>query len=446
MFFIILCELQKKDKLQMTKDFDDKLAQRLKEERKINFYCNQLPEWAIEGIYKKFAKQEAEKQAAIAAKEEADFQQREADKRAVIARDQAVLADDKQLTDQIEHMMLQYGMLHYDKPLFELEDEKIDHIFAQHRLETSDDESIKRKKQMRKLARAERAARRVKKNQQSVLPSLTANNASSRPGTSTQSGRATPSRPSTASSHISGVGETTLDLEVAPNADFDALKRELHRTRFGGGKGKGKKGNQAVHRQVEEIVPPFPDIDFQDTGDIRVVYGHHLKTLGALAFASELAQGACPFLEEFRFQACDIRDPGFLRLIQGVRLGNLTSLKVLDLRGNHLSALSIDYFRDICTYGIFNNLEEMLLGNNELGDAGVEAIIRVMLLGYFRSLYALHLQRNSITDKGFRALVTMIGNIHERYCPNLDALRLELNLVSPACKQAMSPLPSFVSV
>lgn len=433
----------------MTKDFEDQVAQRVKEEKQLNYYCDRLPEWAIEGIYKKFAEKEAAEASAKAAKDAADEAAEEAEKQATIRRDQAILDEDRLITEEVERMMLRYGMLHYDKPILELEDEKLEHIFEQNRVSKltadRDEESIRRRKIMRNIARAERAARRSKKTT-SLLPPLTLSQQSStsrlpnsRPGTSSAS------RPSTAGSGVGAGDNTTLDLEVSAKTNFDALRRDLHRSRFGGGKSKGKK-KQVAHRQVEEPINAFPDIDFQETSDIRVVYGHHLHTLGALAFASELAQGACAFLEEFRFQNCDIRDAGFLRLIQGVRLGNLTSLRVLDLRGNHLTALSVDYFRDICVYGVFTNLEEMLLGNNQLGDSGVDAIIRVMLLGYFRSLYGLHLQRNSITDKGFRALITMVGNIHDRYCPQLETLRLELNLVSPECKHEFSPLPSYVSV
>lgn len=422
----------------MTKDFDKKLAVRVKEEQKLNFYCHNLPEWAIEGIYKKFAEKEARERDIAAAKVEVAAKQDAAEKRAIIDRDCAILEEDLQITADIEQMMIRYGMLQFEKPILELEDQKVDHILEQHRLENDDAQELKRKrqKQMRKQARAER---RVNKKKQSTLPSLQHPNSNSvRPGTA--------SRPSTANSVMSGVGETSLDLEVSRTANFNTLRRELHRSRFGG-KGKSTyNGNRAVQRQVEEPVNAFPDVNFQDTGDIRVVYGHHLKTLGALAFAGELAHGACPFLEELRFQQCDIRDPGFLRIIQGVRLGNITGLKILDLRGNHLSGLSIDYYRDICAFNVFNNVEEILLGNNELGDSGVEAIIRVVLLGHLRSLYTLHLQRNSITDKGFRSLMTMMVNIHDRYCPKLDALRLELNLVTPECKREFSPLPSFVSV
>lgn len=459
---------QKKNKLLLTKDFDDKIAQRVRDNEKINFYCDKLPEWAIEGMYKKFA----EKEAAVVAKQAAEAlvieTQKEAEKQAIIARDRAILEEDQRITEDIETMMIRYGMLHFDKPLLDLEDEKLDHIFEQHRLDKlansdADSESIRQKKRMRKQARAERAARRQKKTSMTsaTLPSLTTSlsqaalasrNGGSGGGRSSRPGTSTMSRPSTAASQLSGVGETTLDLEVAPTADLQRLRRDLHRSRFGGtgggggGGGKGKGHSGVAHRHVDDPVVAFPGVDFQDTSDIRIIYGHHLRTLGALALASEMSQGACPFLEEFRLQNCDIRDDGFLRLIQGVRLGNVTSLRVLDLRGNHLTALSVDYYRDLCGYGIFNQMEELLLGNNNLGDDGVEAIIRVMLLGHLRSLIALHLQRNGITDKGFRALMTMLTNVHDRYCPQLDAVRLELNLVTPECKHSFAPMPSYVAV
>lgn len=387
-------------------------------------------------------------------------QQEEAAKQAIIARDQAIFDEDKQITEQVEDIMVRYGMIHYDHPPLDAENARVEHILSQHRKQKKKQKKQQEKQQEKQeeqegeeeMGGSRRRAVRISEDDSTLvhkdrLPSITSH--SSRGG-----GRgSSPSRPSTSDSTASGsifsnTMNSVLDLTVSKSANLHVLQQELHRTRFKGtGYGKNKKGgNAAVHRQVEEPANAFPDINFDDTGDIRIVRGHHLRTLGILAFASELARGACPFLEEAQLAHCDMRDQGVLRLFQGLRLGSITGMRVMDLRGNALSSLSLDYFRDICTYGIFANLEELNLSQNELGDAGIEAILRVLLLGHFMPLRSLVLQRNSITNQGFVALMTMMVNVHDRFCPHLSHLALGMNLVSAECKQRFSPLPDYVSV
>ena len=91
------------------------------------------------------------------------------------------------------------------------------------------------------------------------------------------------------------------------------------------------------------------------------------------------------------------------------------------------------------------NLKVLNLADNELRDEGVTAILEVIMERHFTHLRELYMQRNSITDHGFNKFMRFIKSVKDVYCPNLDRLGLENNLVSVESRHMWRPYPSYIS-
>ena len=68
-------------------------------------------------------------------------------------------------------------------------------------------------------------------------------------------------------------------------------------------------------------------------------------------FASELTRGACATLQTLVIKDCRVGSFGLGRILQGIKAGNLQSLRVLNFRGNFIRAEGIcDYDYDVYDY------------------------------------------------------------------------------------------------
>lgn len=354
---------------------------REKEALQLQFYCEHFPDWYIEGQKNQEVLVKQQQE-----KVESDKQRlltiQEAKQHAqLIAVDQQLLADDKALTGTIEGMMVQYGVLSYDPPQQVSEQQQVEQIF------------VKNAKHQAKL-----------RQKQAVIPD-----------------------------------ESRLDLRIDksnPELNLPALKTELRRHRFN----KIKKGPNNSN-----TTPFTGNIDFSDTGDIHKVRAYEILEVGALSFAAEISSGACPLMKQLSLLNCRVHDSGWARIALGMKLANLFTLQSLDLRGNCLTALSLDYYRDLCPSGIFSSLEVLDMSNNELGDAGIDALVRVITIGHLRSMVSISLQRNAISDRGFSKLCRLLYSVKDVQCPRLTHLGLELNLITAECKQMWAPIPTYIS-
>jgi hypothetical protein len=190
---------------------------------------------------------------------------------------------------------------------------------------------------------------------------------------------------------------------------------------------------------------PFEDGVFNDTGDVLTAQCVNLQEVGALALATELSKGACPILETLILKDCRVTTQGFCRIMQGIKLSNLSTIRTLNLRGNFLGPSSIGYIKDLLVAGIFMNLKVLNLAENELRDDGVTHIMEVIMARHLTKLKELHIQRNSITDHGFNKLIRFMKSVKEVYMPSLERLGVENNLVTVEARNMWKPYPAYLS-
>jgi hypothetical protein len=114
--------------------------------------------------------------------------------------------------------------------------------------------------------------------------------------------------------------------------------------------------------------------------------------------------------------------------------------------GNDLTPISLDFFRDACSNGMFKHLRLLDLRNNEMGDSCADAVTRLIIQGHLRSIHDVRLQGNKIHDLGFLKVVKVLTSVHEALCPDLRVISLEGNIVSPAARKQVAPLPGYVVV
>lgn len=101
---------------------------------------------------------------------------------------------------------------------------------------------------------------------------------------------------------------------------------------------------------------PF-DEDLQTANIARTLVAHYIGEHGALCLASELVRGACPRLEKIDCSHCMMKTRGTARLLHGIKIGRLSSLNQLILRGNDLTPRVLEFLKDTFDSGILINLQ-----------------------------------------------------------------------------------------
>lgn len=376
---------KKREKTELAENFSRNLTLRNRQAAQMQFFCERLPAWAIDG------QRRSEELAAGMAEEALKSLQRAEDakkkKEALehLQRDAALLAAEEAESAAIETLMLKYGTISV-KPK-KSEEDAISSIFSN--------------------------ARQAKLEQLSSSQGFVDDDEDSLANTE--------------NSHM-----RRLDLHLKDDIDLLPTEKALRKDKFK----RDKRGT---------FVNPF-ETDFTATADVVTLRGHDIEEVGAMSFAVELSRGACAMLQELDLRHCCVRDNGFARVLQGMKMSNLTTIRLLDLRGNLLTAKSINYMKEIASSGIFQSLDSLLLAQNELGDEGADALIRMLFGCMIPLLRVVSLSWNSITDVGFRALVSSLSAIQASLLPCLQQLMLNNNLVTPQLRRELSPLPAFICV
>lgn len=233
-----------------------------------------------------------------------------------------------------------------------------------------------------------------------------------------------------------------------------------------GGLGKGGRG--IGNKEGVMVISLLPDIDFslrkkivgpdyetcfdQDlsrdvTRRVVALKCRAIGERGALCLGAELVRGACPQLELLDLTRCEVKSRGLGRILHGIRIGNLYNLRVLILRGNHITPLGLEYIKDLFDAHIVDQLQVLDLRDNELGDDGADTIMRMIMANYFLGdISELLLQNNGISDIGFRKLVKVLQSMQEAKFPTLQRLALEQNDITAACKRELYPLPDYFTL
>lgn len=217
-----------------------------------------------------------------------------------------------------------------------------------------------------------------------------------------------------------------LLLKLLNDVDFKKMKR-------GGVTADGKK------------MPVFDHPDLMKTRHVVELRCERIGERGALSLAAEFIRGACPMIEVLDLSRNQIQTRGLGRLLHGMKLANLMSLKRLILVSNDLTPRSMEYLRDAFNGGTFPSLEILDLRGNEIGDDGVDILLRSFHLKHFEYLRELLLQSNKLTDVAFEKLIKTLSSLQETNMPFVERIALESNAISSKVKRKFHPLPHFVS-
>lgn len=221
------------------------------------------------------------------------------------------------------------------------------------------------------------------------------------------------------------------DPNAAPTDDDD-----------GGGKSAAQRKREQKSRKP---YTPF-DQDLSRSAHVLELKCQSIGERGALSLAAELLRGACQALETLDLSRCQIQTRGLGRLLHGIKLSNLMSLRHLLLRGNDIGPRGIEYLQLTYSSGCLIDLKVLDLRENEIGDEGADRLMRMVISGYLINLEQLHLQWNNIGDKGFVKLVKVLQSMAGTKCPRLERLGMENNPISSAVKRQYSPLAAYWSL
>lgn len=210
----------------------------------------------------------------------------------------------------------------------------------------------------------------------------------------------------------------------------------------GGGGGRGGRGKD---KNSNKPYTPF-DTDLAKTSHVLELVCTSIGERGALSLAAELLRGACSALETLDLSRCQIQTRGLGRLLHGIKLSNLISLRRLLLRGNDIGPRGLEYLKINYTTGSMQDLHVLDLRENELGDQGADCLMRMAIAGYFSNLRELRLQHNGIGDTGFVKLVKVLQSMGQDKCPNLRRIAIEHNPISATVKRQYAPLAAYWSV
>ena len=126
---------------------------------------------------------------------------------------------------------------------------------------------------------------------------------------------------------------------------------------------------------------------------------------GALALAAAFIRGCTPVITMLDLTRAEVQTRGFGRILHGLRLGNVSSLKVLNARGNFITARSLEYLKMAFESDTLPGLVALDLRDNEIGDDGADTIMKMIIANYFHNIIELHLQKNGIKDLGFKKII-----------------------------------------
>jgi uncharacterized membrane protein len=89
--------------------------------------------WGVEALHKEQAQQQLIQQTQQLALEQAKQEAIRKERQKQIEYDENILKEDQNLTNKIEKMMIQYGMLHYTSPSLLSLDDQVNQLFEENR-------------------------------------------------------------------------------------------------------------------------------------------------------------------------------------------------------------------------------------------------------------------------------------------------------------------------
>jgi hypothetical protein len=217
-----------------------------------------------------------------------------------------------------------------------------------------------------------------------------------------------------------------LRLKLLKDIDFKLMKR-------GGVTSDGKK------------MSVFDHPDLVKTRHVIELQCEYIGERGALSLAAEFIRGSCPMIEVLDLTRNQIQTRGLGRLLHGMKLANLMSLKHLKLVSNDITSRGMEYIKDAFAGGTFPSLEILDLRNNEIGDIGIDIILKSFHLLHFEYIKEIHIQNNNITDIGFIKLCKTLSSLSNVNMPYIERLGIESNPISGKAKKEFHPIPSFFS-
>lgn len=110
----------------------------------MEFYCDSLQKWSIEGFRRdeKASTENARKQEI--ARKQAENDKELAMRKSLIKNDAHIVQEDEKITQEVQRMMIRYGMVQYEKQPAVSEDEKIDELFKNLRADKEKERERKR--------------------------------------------------------------------------------------------------------------------------------------------------------------------------------------------------------------------------------------------------------------------------------------------------------------
>ena len=218
-----------------------------------------------------------------------------------------------------------------------------------------------------------------------------------------------------------------LHLKLVKDIEFKDMRRN----------GNNKDGKKMV---------VFDHPDLSKTRHVTVLKCQAIGERGALSLAAEFIRGACPLIELFDLSRCQIQTRGLGRLLHGVKLANLMSLKHMILRSNDLTARAIDYLEDAFLGGSFPSLEVLDIRENEFGDIGLDIFISMIQKKCLINITHLYLLDNNITDKGFIKFMKVMECTSDERLPYIEKIDFSKNPISSKAKKMLKPLPPWITV
>ncbi len=413
---------QKVEKKLLADQFSTDLDRREQEDRQMLYYSEYFSQWRIEEMDKlekaeQLEKEKTEKER----KEKKEFDEKEI-RRRLIESDSRLVAEDEQLTRQVESIMLRSGMIHYQPKLITDDKEMVNQVFKRNKSFKQRQQSMKDEKDatMRQWRELEEERERQ------LLAAAAADNTT---GTTA---------PSTASTVLVTSMELVLDEHSRTPEELQDLYKEL------------KKSKAKRNARIFGYYCPFKLnlAEISSTSDITHIRGRNWKEIGLFAFCYEMTQNShFLMMTHLDISFCYIRNVGLQHLLYHLKINNLFAIQSLNLTANYLTKQITPSFIEISRLNLFQNLRKLNLSKNELRDEGIqELIIPLIVNKYVMNLEELILCQNSITNLGFEGIMKILIPLQDPCIPNIQRIALEKNLIDGPCRRQFFPLPSFVSL
>ena len=193
------------------------------------------------------------------------------------------------------------------------------------------------------------------------------------------------------------------------------------------------------------------EVDLLRFRSVENIRGWKLGAPGGECLASDFSNGACPRLSVLRLGWCLIGDRGARAIVRSLCSGGGAAaagrtLRVLDLRGNAVTALGAGTLGTALAAGGLPALRDLDLGSNALRDEGGRAVAHHLFagLGTWPRLCRLDLSGNGMGDGGVEAIFKAVTAPGGCLSPAVERISVRDNFVSRGARERTSSAPSFL--